>query len=249
MLERYRVAALATEQSAADARPASQLVTALAEAWVETEGLRRQIVDVERAIAEREQLQASMVTLRAREQEQRQQLVEAGGSADGVYEQSETLLLEQELVETDAKLAASDTPKQIDVRLKEAEAVLTAELTKRGMLQQSRDAAGEDVEAARTMLRQHAEIWTDEKGLLVDLENEQAAIESGLSTSPHGYPSNEPLPMRLVWLGTPIVRRRCGKPKRRPRPTIVSIARPPLDLRSSSAGWMLARARSPTRCG
>jgi len=176
-----RLAALATQLSAADARPASQLATALAEAQVESEGFRRQIVDVERAIAELEQLQASMATLRAREQELRQQLVEAGGSADGVYDQSETLFLEQELVETDAKLAASDTPEQIDVRLKEAEAVLKAELTKRGTLQQSRDTADEDVEAARTTLRQHAEIWTDEKGLLVDLDNEQATIESQLS--------------------------------------------------------------------
>jgi len=176
-----RLAALATQQSAADARPASQLATALAKARVESEGLRRQMVDVERAIAELEQLQASLATLRAREQELRQQLVEAGGSADGVYDQSETLRLEQELVETDAKLAASDTPEQIDARLKEAEAVLRAEQTKRGTLQQSRDAADEDVETARTTLRQHAEIWTDEKGLLVDLDNEQAAIESQLS--------------------------------------------------------------------
>lgn len=176
-----RLAAFATQQSAADVRPASQLATALAEVRVESEGFRRQIVDVERAIAELEQLQASMATLRAREQELRQQLVEAGGSADGVYDQSETLFLEQELVETDAKLAASDTPEQIDVRLKEAEALLKAELTKRGTLQQTRDAADENVEAARTTLRQHAEIWTDEKGLLVDLDNEQATTESQLS--------------------------------------------------------------------
>jgi exonuclease SbcC len=176
-----RLAALATQQSSADTLPASQLATALAEARVESEGFRRQIVDVERATAELDQLQASIATLRALEQELRQQLVEAGGSADGVYDQSETLFLEQELVKTDAKLAANDTPEQIDVRLKEAEAVLTAELTKRGTLQQSRDAADEYFEAARTTLRQHAEIWTDEKGLLVDLENERTAIERQLS--------------------------------------------------------------------
>lgn len=176
-----RLAALASQQSAADARPASQLATALAESRVESEGLRRQIVDVERAIAELEQLQASMATLRGREQELRQQLVEAGGSADGVYDQSEALLLEQELVAVDANLAASDTPEQIEVRLKEAEAVLKAELTKRATLQQARDTAGEDVEAARTTLRQHAEIWTEERGLLVALDDEQAAIESQLS--------------------------------------------------------------------
>ncbi|WP_394226344.1 AAA family ATPase [Paracoccus marcusii] len=176
-----QLAALATQQSAADARPALQLAKALAEARLESEGLRRQIVDVERAIAELEQLQASMATLRAREQDLRQQLVEAGGSADGVYDQSETLFLEQELIEIDAKLAASDPPEKIVVRLVEAEAVLKAELMKRSTLQQSRDAADEDVEAARTTLRQYAEIWTDEKGLLVDLDNEKAAIESQLS--------------------------------------------------------------------
>lgn len=176
-----RLAELATQQNAADARPASQLATALAESRVESEGLRRKIVDAERAIAEMEQLQASIVTLRGREQELRQQLVEAGGSADGVYDQSEALLLEQELVAFDAQLTASDTPEQIEVRLREAEAVLKAELTKRATLQQARNTSDEDVEAARTTLRQHAEIWTDERGLLVDLDDEQAAIDSQLT--------------------------------------------------------------------
>lgn len=176
-----RLAALATQQRTADTRPASQLAGALAEAQIESERLRRQIADVERVMAELEQLQSSMANLRAREQDLRQQLVEAGGSADGFYDQSEALFLEQELVETDAKLAVSDTPEQIDVRLKEAEAVMNAELMKRGTLQQNRGAADEDVEAARTTLRQHTEIWTDEKGLLVDLDNEQAVIESQLS--------------------------------------------------------------------
>jgi exonuclease SbcC len=175
-----RLAELARTQTAAAARPASQLATALAEARVESEGLRRQIAEADRAIAELDQLQAAMATLRAREQELRQQIVEAGGSADGVYDQSEALLLEQDLVTLDAQLAASDTPEQIEVRLAEAEAVLKAELTKRVTLQRSRDAADEDLEAARTSLRQHAEIWTDDSGLIIDLEAEQAGIDRQL---------------------------------------------------------------------
>lgn len=176
-----RLAALAHQQCAADARPASQLAKALAKALLEIEQLRRQIADVERTIIELEQLQASMAALRAREQDLRQQLVEAGGSADGVYDQSDAVFLEQELVHTDAKLAASDTPEKIEVRLKEAVAVLQAEITKRGNFQQSRDTADADCELALATLRLHAEIWREDKGLLVDIDNEKTAIESQLS--------------------------------------------------------------------
>jgi exonuclease SbcC len=176
-----RLAALASEQAASDARSASQLATVLADARVEGEGLRQQMADVDRAIAELEQLQATMTTLRGREQELRQQLVEAGGAADGIYDQSDALLLEQELAALDEQLAASDAPEQIEARLEEAGAVLKAELAKRVTIQRSRDAADEDLEAARSALRQHGEIWTDEKGLLVDLDAEQAAIDHQLA--------------------------------------------------------------------
>jgi exonuclease SbcC len=176
-----RLAALASEQAASDVRPASQLATALADARVEDEGLRRQMADVDRAITEFGQLQATMATLRDREQELRQQLVEAGGSADGVYDQSDALVLEHELAALDAQLAASDAPEQIDARLKEAEAVLKAELAKRVTIQKSRDAADEDIEAACAALRQHAAIWNDDKGLLVDLDEEQAGVDHRLA--------------------------------------------------------------------
>jgi exonuclease SbcC len=153
----------------------------MAAARVESEGVRRQIADVDRAITELEQLQATMTTLRGREQELRQQLVEGGGSADGSYDQSDVVRLEQELVALDAQLAASDTPEQIAVRPEEAEAVLKAEAAKRVTLQRSRDAADEDLEAARAALRQHGEIWSDDKGLLVDLDAEQAGIDRQLA--------------------------------------------------------------------
>jgi hypothetical protein len=107
--------------------------------------------------------------------------VEAGGAADGVYDQSDALLLEQELVALDTQLAGSDTPEQIAVRLAETEAVLKAELAKHVTLQRLHDAADEDLQAARAALRQHAEIWTDDKGLLVDLDGEQTAVERQLA--------------------------------------------------------------------
>jgi exonuclease SbcC len=176
-----QLAKLAKEQSAADARPASQLAKELAEAQLESERLRRQTADVERTIGELEQLQATMATLRGREQEQRQQLVEAGGSADGVYDQSDALVLEQELVALDVQLEGSDTPEQIEGRLAEAEAVQKAELAKRVTLQRSRDVADEDIEAARATLRQHAEIWADDRGLLVDLDAEEAGVQRQLA--------------------------------------------------------------------
>ncbi|TPN63621.1 chromosome segregation protein SMC [Mesorhizobium sp. B1-1-1] len=176
-----RLVELAGKQSAADTRPASQLATALADARMESEEVRRQIASVDRAMAELEQLQATMATLREREQELRQHLVEAGGSASGIYDQSQALLLEQELMALDAQLAVGETPEQIEVRLKETEAVLKAELTKRVTIQRSRDSADEDSEAAQAALRQHAGIWTDDKGLLVDLDAEQASIDRELA--------------------------------------------------------------------
>lgn len=176
-----RLAELANQRIATDSRPATALATALADARVESEDLRRQIAEVDRAIAELEQLRATMTTLQAREQELRQQLVEACGSADGVYDESEVILLEQELAALDAQLAAAEAPEQLEARIEEAEALLKAETAKRVTLQRARDTAEEDVEAARAALRQHGELWNEEKGLLVDLDAEQQRIERNLS--------------------------------------------------------------------
>lgn len=176
-----RLTELANQQIATDARPATALATALADARVESEELRRQIAEVDRAIVERDQLQATMTTLRAREHELRQQLVEAGGSADGAYDESEAILFEQELAAVDGQLAAAEAPEQLAARIEEAEAVLKAETAKRITLQRARDTAEEDVEAARAALRQHSGVWNDEKGLLVDLDTEQQRGERNLS--------------------------------------------------------------------
>jgi DNA repair exonuclease SbcCD ATPase subunit len=176
-----RLTELANQQVATDARPVTALATALADARVESEELRRQIAEVERGIVELDQLQATMTTLRAREHELRQQLVEAGGSADGVYDESEAMLLEQELAAVDEQLAAAEAPEQLAARIEEAEAVLKAETAKRITLQRARDTAEEDVEAARAALRQHSGLWNEEKGLLVNLDIEQQRSERNLS--------------------------------------------------------------------
>ncbi|MCQ8240498.1 AAA family ATPase [Rhizosaccharibacter radicis] len=176
-----QLAELARVQSTADARPASQLATALANARAESEGLRRLISDVERTNAELEQLQATIGMLRGQEQELRQQLVEAGGSANGVYDRSDVLLLEQQLIAFDAQLAVRETSEQIEVRLKGIETALGAEVTKQVTLQRSRDAADEYIDVARTALRQYAEIWTDDRGLVVDIDAERASIDRQLA--------------------------------------------------------------------
>lgn len=175
-----RLIELANRQVATDPRPVTELATALSDAHMKGEELRRQIAELDRRIIELEQLQATVTTLRARENELRQQLVEAGGSADGAYDESEATLLEQELAALDAKLAAK-APDQLAARIDEAEAVLKAEAVKRVPLQRARDTASEDVEAARAILRQYGELWSEEKGLLADLDDEQKRIEQNLN--------------------------------------------------------------------
>lgn len=176
-----RLAALANQQLATDARPITELAIALANSRVESEDLRRQIADVDRASAELEQLLATMTTLHAREHDLRQQLVEAGGSADNIYDESEAIVLEKELEALDAQLMVAETPEQLGARIDEAEAVFRAEMAKRVTLQRTRDTAEADVEAARAALRQHTEFWNEEKGLLVDLDAEQQRIERNFS--------------------------------------------------------------------
>ena len=105
-----RLAELARQQSKLDARPASDLAKALADAQVEAEELRRQIANADRRMAELEQLQATMLTLRGREQELRQQLVEASGSPHGTYSARDVMQLEQELAALDEHLSLAQTP-------------------------------------------------------------------------------------------------------------------------------------------
>jgi len=167
-------------QSESDERPASELATSLATARVTGENLRREIGEIDRAIMEIEQLRSTIGNLRAREQEHRQQLVEAGGSADGVYDQSATRLLENQLASMDEHLSKAQTPEQIAVRIGELEALLKAESIKHLTLQRVSDATQEEIDVARITLRQHPELWDEQQGFLVDVNTEQARTEDRL---------------------------------------------------------------------
>jgi hypothetical protein len=66
---------------------------------------------------------------------------------------------------------------QISVSLEEAEVVLNAETAKRLTLQRGREGTDERIEAARSTLRQHSDLWSADQGLLIDLDFEQATAE------------------------------------------------------------------------
>lgn len=173
-----RLAELARAQVSVDSTPASELANVLADYRLAAENLRRKIADANREFVEIEQLQASMAAQRAREQELRQQLVEAGGSADGFYDESDSITLEQQLATMDDQLSAAATPEQISVLLEDAEALLNAETAKRLTLQRGRESTDEKIETARSTLRQHPDLWSADQGLLIDLDFEQATAES-----------------------------------------------------------------------
>lgn len=176
-----RLAQLAKQQVAKDFRPATALATALAEARLDAEKLRRQISEADRAIVEQEQLQSTIAALEAREDELRQQLVEAGGSADQTYTESDASLLGQQLEELDYRLAATDAPEELNARIEEAEAIIAAERTKRVSLQRASGAAEEEIQAARSALRQRSDIWREDGGLILDLNAEQQRLEQNIS--------------------------------------------------------------------
>lgn len=164
-------------QLAAGATPARTIATALAEARTEVEVLHRQIAGADRELADIGQLEASLANYRSQEDELRQQLVEAGGAADGKYDDDGVVELEQELNRLDEALAQTATPEALAVLLSEAEASVKAEAAKRISIQKLMAGASDEGQTARSVLLQHPDLWSVEKGILVDLAAEQEVAE------------------------------------------------------------------------
>ncbi|MGF6367736.1 DNA repair exonuclease SbcCD ATPase subunit [Paraburkholderia sp. RAU6.4a] len=172
-----RLLDLVQDQLAAGATPAHTIANALAEARAEVEELHRQIAGADRELSDVGQLEASLASYRSEEDDLRQQLVEAGGIADGKYDEAGVVELEQELLRLDEALAQTETPEGIAVLLSGAEASVKAEEVKRGSTQKLLVSASDDAQTARSVLLQHPDLWSVERGALVDLAMEQKVAE------------------------------------------------------------------------
>lgn len=172
-----QLAELVQRQLAVGSTPAQAIATSLAETRSDLEALHRKIAEAGRELSDVGQLEASLATYRAQEEDLRQQLVESGGVADGKYGDGDVVELEQALVRLDEFLALSPTPEDIAVMLSEAEASFKAESAKRRSIQKLLVGASDEIQAARSVLFQHPDWWSVEQGLLVDLAKEQVAAE------------------------------------------------------------------------
>jgi DNA repair exonuclease SbcCD ATPase subunit len=168
---------LVRAQLAADAMPASSLAATLVEARLKVEMLHRQIAEADRDLADAAQLEASLAIYRTQEDELRQQLVEAGGAADGIYDDSSVVELERELQLLDDTLAQSAAPDALAVLVEEAEGAIKAEAAKRTSTQQLLAVASDEIQACRSVLLQHLDLWSIEGGIMVDLATEQETAE------------------------------------------------------------------------
>ncbi len=168
-----QLAELVQRQLAVGSIPAQAIATFLAEARSDLDALHRQIAEADRELADVGQLEASLATYLAQEDDLRQKLVESGGVADGKYGDVDVVKLEQALELLDKTLALNPTPEDIAAFLSEAEASVKAESAKRSSIQKLLAGASDEVQAARSVLLQHPELWGVDQGILVDLATEQ----------------------------------------------------------------------------
>jgi exonuclease SbcC len=170
-----QLAALARSRGDDDSTSASDLASSLATAQLRVEQLNGRAASLDREIAEHDQLLATLGALRARAASANQQLVEAGGNAEALYDGSEVATLEFELGVLDAALLNSPNPGQIKTQSDEAEAQLRAEQAKQVSIERARTRASETIEIARSTLLQYPDFWTQAGGLLVDIATETIA--------------------------------------------------------------------------
>lgn len=174
---RGRLLELVQAQLAAGPTPAQTIAKALAEARNDVATLLRTIAGADRELADVGQLESSLANYLAEENELRQQLVEAGGAADGKYDDNGVVVLEQALTRLDEALAQTATPEAIDVLLAAVGAAFKAETAKLRSTHKLLAGAADEIQMARSVLLQHPDLWSVEEGVLVDLTAEQAVAE------------------------------------------------------------------------
>jgi hypothetical protein len=172
-----RLSELARAQAALDTIPATHLATALAEARVKDERLKNQIAEVDARLAEIQQLEVVLAFHSAREGELRQDLVNEGGVADAIYNETVAIRIEQELNILDTRLSQGAALEDLKDQIEAADAELKAEAAKRSSLQQTLSDVFEASHTARSILLQSPDLWNAEQGIVVDLEFERETAE------------------------------------------------------------------------
>jgi exonuclease SbcC len=170
--------ALALASASADTAPAAELGNALAAAKVRREDLTRQLAEIDRGLVECAQLGTALTTEQAREANLVQQLVEAGGAPDAHYDDTAVIALRANLDAVDRQISEAPPQDALDAGLADAQAAIEAERVKRVSLERVLANASSDLEAARSLLTQHPELWTPGGGLLAPLAQEETAAQA-----------------------------------------------------------------------
>lgn len=170
--------ALAVANAARDTAPAAELGSALAAAKVHHEELNRQLAAIDSGLAEHVQIVAALTAEQSREAGLVQQLVEAGGAADTNYDDGAVIALNASLDAIDLQISEGPSQEALEAALAEAQAAIDAERVKRVNLERMLANASSELEAARSLLTQHPEIWSTTGGLLVSLAQEEASAQT-----------------------------------------------------------------------
>jgi DNA repair exonuclease SbcCD ATPase subunit len=173
-----RLTEVARVQAGSNSTPATQLAIALAEARLKDENLRHQLAQTDTKLAEILQLETNVASFRVREAELRQQLVDGGGVADAVYDETYVVSIEQELDTLDKRLSEGSAPEDLKGQMEAAEAELKAEAAKRSSLQQTLANVSEASHTAKSILLQSSDLWSEEQGLLVNPASERLTAET-----------------------------------------------------------------------
>lgn len=170
--------ALALANAAADRAPAAELGNALAAAKMRRDDDNRQLAEVDRSLADHYQLVSALTTEQGREANLVQQLVEAGGAADAQYDDSAVIALRADLDAVDRQISEGPSQDILEGGFADAQAAIEAERVKRVSLERVLANASSDLEAARSLLTQHPELWAPGGGLIVPLAQADAAAQT-----------------------------------------------------------------------
>lgn len=169
---------LAFANASAEAAPAAELGASLAAAKVRQDEINRQLAEIDRSLADYAQLSAALAAEQSREASLIQQLVDAGGAADTHYDDSAVIALRTRLDALDRQITEGPSHDALDAALADAQAALEAERVKRLSLERTLANASSELEAARSLLSQHPDIWSTGSGLLISLAQEEANTQT-----------------------------------------------------------------------
>lgn len=169
---------LALANASVDGAPAAELGASLAAAKVRQDEINRQLAELDRGLADHAQLSAALTVEQGREAGLVQQLVDAGGAANTHYDDSAVIALRAGLDALDRQISEGPTQDALEAALADAQGAIEAERVKRVSLERTLANASSELEAARSLLTQHPELWSAGGGLLVSLAQEEATAQT-----------------------------------------------------------------------